>query len=248
MSIEGHDMTLHSTLLRRILLCQVLAVAVGVSCGVSSSTDSSQNSDSANPRESVQHPTGKPPAQATSANSTIRGVNFNNFTYPWYPKFLTPPSGQREISLQNGHFEVGLDRKNGTQAISVDLEHVYYADLTGDGVEEAVVYLAGSVPTNSFFGNLLIYTMKETGPTLLWQHETGDRGNNGLRGFRVENGEFILEEYSEEANPQQSLCCPKYFLRSYYRWTNNQFTRAKSEVLANEYSNAYFVGYPKNSQ
>ncbi|HYJ87382.1 MAG TPA: hypothetical protein VEW46_15075 [Pyrinomonadaceae bacterium] len=154
-----------------------------------------------------------------TTRSGIRQVNFRNFTYPWYPKSLTPPLRRREITLHNGNFEIGLEARQGITPITVDLEHVLYADLTQDGEEDALVYLAGSVPTNSFLANLLVYTIDNGILKVLWQHETGDRGNGGLRAFKVADSALIVEEYDPKVNPEQSLCCPKNFSRSSFRWT-----------------------------
>lgn len=236
---------LDTFLQRSGLVCQMMVITVSLCCGTGKPTGGSQDRSRGNARSispSINQPT------PSSTKSSIRLVDFANFTYQWYPHFLKPPLGRREMRLDNGHFEVGLDRQDEMRPVSVDLEHVHYADLTSDGDEDAIVYLAGSVPTNSFLGNLLIYTLQKGEPRLLWQHETGDRGNGGLRGFSVENGEFVVEEYVKEANPEQSLCCPKNFLRSYYRWNNGKFVRVRSAVIANEYSNAYFKGYPSDKR
>ena len=60
---------------------------------------------------------------------------------------------------------------------------------------------------------------------------------------RVGNEEFIFEEYDPAVNANQSLCCPKNYRRTYLIWKNGRFSLDKSEVIANEYPNAYFVGY-----
>ncbi len=226
-----------------VVVCQILVVMLSLSCGISKSQNSNQmglsDSGSSNAKLSEQKN-----AELSRATSGIRQIDFGNFTYAWYPSFLKPALGRRELTLVNKSFEVDLDNQQGIAPVKVELAHVLYADLTEDGQEEAVVYLAGSVPTNSFLGNLLVYKLLRGQPKLLWQHETGDRGNGGLRGFKVEGGRLIVEEYDPKVNAEESLCCPKKFRRSFFRWKNGRFARDKSEVVLNEYPNAYFVGYP----
>lgn len=96
---------------------------------------------------------------------------------------------------------------------------------------------------NSFLGSVSIYGLEDGRPKLLWRHETGDRGDGGLRAFRVQEGTFILEEYSKKANLEESLCCPKQYLRTHLKWNGHHFQMIKSEVLQNEYPNAKFLGY-----
>jgi hypothetical protein len=177
----------------------------------------------------------------------IRMIDFGNFTYPWYPEFVRDPSAKRELVLTHNEFEVPLNNEAGLISFRVNLEHVLYADVTGDGQDDAIVYLAGSVAPNGFFGNLMVYTYKNDRPVLLYQVETGDRGNGGLRGFRSQNGQLIIEIYDPAVNEEQSLCCPKKYRRMYLSERNGQFSVYKSEVLNNEYANAYFVGYPNDN-
>jgi hypothetical protein len=93
---------------------------------------------------------------------------------------------------------------------------VLYSDFNEDGLEDAVVYLSGSEPMNSFFGCLLLYeARKGAAPSLVWKHETGDRGNGGLRAVRLQERSLVVDDYAPEVNPVQSLCCPTKYKRSY---------------------------------
>jgi hypothetical protein len=67
-----------------------------------------------------------------------------------------------------------------------------------------------------------------------------------LRGVRLDKRSLLVDEYSPEVNPVQSLCCPTKYKRSYYHWQAGQFVLTKSEILDNEYSNAYFIGFEQD--
>ena len=231
------------------LVCAQLAVSIiTFSCGASSrhtQNTSSGGGDRHTPvaessKTGVARPSVSP--EKTDASDRIRQIDFANFTYPWYPSFLQPPQGRRKVTLRNGRFEIDQTERKITP-VALSLGQVRYADLTGDSEEEAIVYIAGTVPPNSFLGNVLIYAIDNGGPKLLWQHETGDRGNGGLRSFRVEDGTFIIDEYSPEATLEESLCCPKQFMSSRFRWDGKRFGLVKSAVLANEYPDARFLGF-----
>jgi hypothetical protein len=67
------------------------------------------------------------------AESSVRSIDFNNFTYNLKPGGIGP-SGK--IKLLNGHYR----EKFGY----VHLEEIYYQDLNGDGQEDAIVVLMAS--------------------------------------------------------------------------------------------------------
>jgi hypothetical protein len=138
---------------------------------------------------------------------------------------------------------LAVDERKGNQgcAFTLSLGTVLYASLTNKDQEDAVVYLAGTMPTNSFFGNLMIYTLRAGKAQVVWQHRTGDRGDGGLRTFRIENNRLVVEEYDPTVTDVESLCCPKVFRRSFFEWQNGRMQRTGSDVLPNEYSNAYVM-------
>ena len=194
------------------------------------------------------------PAQATaspSPSSPIREVDFKNFTYPWYPTDYTPPHGKRKITLREG--EMKVDAVKNTDRLWASLANVSYADLTGEGSEEAIVTVTTNFDPNGSVACIFVYTSRRGEPKLLWSHETGDRANGGLRSIRVEGFDLVVEQYDikfdwakgsyEEGT---ALCCPKRFIRSHYRWDGERFEKSKSETLPNEHNNARFLGYPSD--
>jgi hypothetical protein len=208
------------------------------SCGTRSTAD---ESSSGSPMQTANgSPAQLSPSPRQNKTDAIRDVDFKNFTYPWYPSFLK--SRWRELTLHDGKLEIEEDRQTGIENLSLELDDVSYVNLRGDTQEEAIVTIAGIAGVNSFLNGVFIYDIEKEKPKLLWQHETGDRANGGLRRIAVESGMLTLEEYARSEG-DGGLCCPKIFIRSNYRWSGNHFQKISSETLPNEYKNAEFLGY-----
>lgn len=253
-------MTKGAARLKRFLcLAQIVLAVTITSCNTRSSGAGRTNSPVV-PAASQNPPTnniGSPLAQApaspslNSPSSPIRKVDFKNFTYPWYPTGYVPPNGRRQIRLQSG--EMKVEAAKNTDRLWASLANVSYADLTGDGKEEAIVTVVTNFDPNGSLGCIFIYNIGTGEPRLLWSHETGDRANAGLRSIRVEGLDLVVEQYDIKFDwpkgkyeDETALCCPKRFIRSHYRWDGEHFEKSKSETLPNEYNNARFLGYPSD--
>jgi hypothetical protein len=180
----------------------------------------------------------------TGINAEIRQIDFANFRYSWYPKDTVSPDGRRSLALVKGEFETDGDRKRGIEPLTVKLEDVRYDDLTGDGRDEAVVILSGIETFNSFTGVIFVFSLDEHKLTRLWQHETGDRADGGLRSLTVDRGLLVLEEYvlnSEYGNG--GLCCPRAFRRSTFEYAGKGLRLVRSTIEKNEFPNAKVLGY-----
>lgn len=241
-----------------LCLAQIL-FAICTSCE-SRSTGAGMNNSAAVPVASQSPPTnniGSPPPQVPAgsppaqSSSPIRGVDFKNFTYPWYPTDYPPPHAKREIKLHDG--EMKVDAVKNIDRIWARLANVSYADLTGDGSEEAIVTVVTNFDPNGSVACIFIYRLRNGEPRLWWSHETGDRANGGLRSLRVEGYNLVVEHYEIQFDWAKgryedgaALCCPKRFVRSSYRWNGEKFEKTKSETLPNEYKSAEFLGYPSD--
>jgi len=158
----------------------------------------------------------------------IRSVDWKNFTYPWYPADTRPPYRARKITLFNGEFQVGANRRRNIENLWVTFSNVTYADLTGDGRDEAIVVINGIETFNSGTGCIFIYTMSRSKLRLLWQHETGDRGMGGLKELKIVNRDLLVEQY--EGNT--CMACTDRWRRTLYRWDGRRFRVAKSQAFS----------------
>ena len=149
--------------------------------------------------------------------------------------------------------EMKVDAASNIDRLRAGLPNVSYADLTGDGKEEAIITVVTNFDPNGSVACIFVYTLRGGEPKLLWSHETGDRADGGLRSIKVEGFDLVVEQYDIKFDSAKgryeegtALCCPKRFIRSHYRWDGEHFEKSKSETLPNEYDNARFLGYPSD--
>jgi hypothetical protein len=167
--------------------------------------------------------------KSAMAQHTIRQTDFRNFTYAWYPSYLRSKH-HAELTLSNGKFEVEPTKRSPIGFLLIELDDVSYAKLLDtDDEEAAVIYLRGISGVNRFVGCILIYKLEAGSPKLLWQYETGDRADGGLRRMEIEGHGIVIEQNTLDGS--EGLCCPKKFIRRYFKWDGKQFRETKSETL-----------------
>jgi hypothetical protein len=167
--------------------------------------------------------------------SSIRSVDFANFTFP-RTTGLKVSGGRKTFTLKDGEFP------ESTNEVGMSLADVTYGDVTGDGVEEAMVSLGVHTGGSAIPNCLYIYTPGGKRLRLLWAFETGDRADGGLRRIYAEAGRLVIELYGRGTRIGGKLygtedapaCCAKSVTRTHYRWWGGKFRRVgKSEVFAN---------------
>src|SRR5918997_4849516 len=98
---------------------------------------------------------------------SIRSVDFKNFAYPSCIGTKTGPlSKAKSISLSNGELEIGDLRKN-EEPVNISISNLAYADLTGDGQEEAIVTLVYLFYPHGSAGCTFIYRLQGNRSQLL---------------------------------------------------------------------------------
>ena len=163
-----------------------------------------------------------------SVTKSIRSVDFANFAYPAKYMFTTQ---EKDFTLQQGKF-TSDDKHN-----AVSLAYVAFGDVTGDGLEDAMVTLAPVLTGSATPLVTYIYTLSDNQPHFLWAFRTGDRADGGLRRVFSENGKLVVERFSPEGS--RGACCPVAFLRQHYTWNGKEFqTVGSAEVLPNPSGNA----------
>jgi hypothetical protein len=163
---------------------------------------------------------------AQERESKIRAVGFADFTYPWLLPFGDP---DESFTLKNGELPPTYDKRGIRDEVGIYFGRVHYGDVTGDGAEEAFVFLSVQTGGSSIPGILYIYTWQNNHPKLLWSRSTGDRADGGLRDAYAEDGNFILELNSSEG--KRGDCCPIKFERIKYKWNGKKFRQKQKEVL-----------------
>jgi hypothetical protein len=157
--------------------------------------------------------------------SDIRQVDFKNFTY------IRRADEKRAnaIRLRNSNYTSA----DGAQSF---LMRITYGDLTGDGIEEAVVLLRGqNTRTSRTLDEVFIYTLEKGKVVLLTNFEGGKRGdyicsvNDPESNFKVENQRLILDlAVALEGDPQ---CDPTRYYTITYRWDSSRMIEVERSAL-----------------
>jgi hypothetical protein len=162
-----------------------------------------------------------------NAQENIRQVDFRNFTYPlsgrqlghgsleWLNVSASPAARGETIHLVDG------SQLTKTPDPRFTLQSVTYADLMGDGKEEAIITLlwkSGGTQTTHY---VYVYTLEEHGPKLLAYCHTGSRADSGLYHVYAGNGLLVFELFDPAR--EYAPCCSSGLLISSYKWEHGVF-------------------------
>lgn len=169
-----------------------------------------------------------------SAQQSIHQVDFRNFTYPLRGSLLghdgliwLDASGpRREIHLVAGSglrktSSFVMNGKDHPQLEGFELQSVAYADLTGDGTDQAIVvlrYLSGGTQTTNY---VYIYTLEGGRPELLAYCHTGDRAYSGLYKVYAAGGTLVFELFDPAR--RSGDCCSEGVVVRRFRWQAGRF-------------------------
>lgn len=116
--------------------------------------------------------------------------------------------------------------------ITIKLAYLDFGDITGDGLEDAIIVLAPVLSGSATPLVTYIYTLNDNGPKLAWAFSSGDRAYGGLRRAYGENGRLVVELFSPINS--KGACCPTQFTRTTYAWDRGSFKqRGTVETIPN---------------
>ena len=146
----------------------------------------------------------------------IRKVDFKNFSY------ADIEEGQ-PTSVRGGEFS--RDDENGL--LFVNVADIAYGDLTGDGVEEAVVTIGFSTGGSGFFTDGRVFTLSNGRAVEVASLGVGDRADGGIDEVMIRSGQIVVERFG---NDQTGACCPSLLERSKWRLVKRGSASALSSV------------------
>jgi hypothetical protein len=157
-----------------------------------------------------------------SAQSSIRHVDFKNFTYP----LSGPLLGHSELKWLGNPKDGYSNRKpihlvNGVDSAGFTLQSVDFTDVTGDGKEDAIVVLKFQTGGTQNTHYVYIYSFEAGKPKLMAFCHTGDRAYSGLYKVYEESGKWVFELF--DSAKRSGDCCSSRFIRTRYQWHNGQF-------------------------
>lgn len=171
--------------------------------------------------------------------SSIRGVDFRNFTYP-LDDYLARNYRKNTVRVRNGRFIFSRDSDYGIDGIKVT--RIIYGDLTGDGEDEAAVltaigFIESGTSQQAPGTYAYIYSMGNGRPVLLkiYNSESDDSdANTAYRNYyrdnstllyggvtRIESGLLVVESLAGAGR-----CCPEYEVTLRFRWDGQRFILA----------------------
>jgi len=166
------------------------------------------------------------PNASPSPSQAIRSIDFNHVAFPNYPDYIGDRGKKKYITLKPG---------DGGPAL------LNYGDVTGDGIEDAMMMLGIETRGSAIPEIVYIFTLQNSKSKFLWSFETGDRADGGFRNAYGDHGELVVELYGKDRvigsnlyRGEEGLCCPSSFTRARYEWNGKAFRlKGTPEVLPN---------------
>jgi hypothetical protein len=114
-----------------------------------------------------------------------------------------------------------MDGHEYTQWEGFTLQSVEFANVTGDGQEEAIIVLHYRTGGTQQTDYVYVYSFAAGRPKLLAYFHSGDRAASGLYKVYGENGKLVVELFDPEK--RSGDCCSSAFVRMRYKWHNGRF-------------------------
>lgn len=174
------------------------------------------------------------PVRAADVKTSIRDIDFRNFTYPWkelnewpdHMKWLTL-EGSKQVKLANGRWALPQEDVSDPPFSGLTLDEVVYGKLLGDQRDDAVVVLRFDTGGTMYYYYIYIYTTESGRLKLLAYFHTGDRSSFGLYRIYVQRKTLVVELY--DPMKQEGDCCSSGFERVRYEWRKSAFAEVGSK-------------------
>lgn len=148
--------------------------------------------------------------------STIRKVDFKNFTYKLSCGTADVAS---RVTVRNGEYS---GDKRGVD-VYLTIYDVKFGDLNGDSREEAVVlYSCGSGASYVYFRGL-VFTVRNRRPVLLTELEGGNKGDGGFHDVAFTKRALVVQRY--QLATAGSPCCPEFIETTKYKLNGKKLVR-----------------------
>jgi hypothetical protein len=116
--------------------------------------------------------------------SSLRKIDFRNFTYPGVSGCDIDVAAET-LQIKRGEFG---DKNDGLKFRSLS-----FGDVTGDRQEEAIVRFAVETDGNMARDVVYVFTLSHQRPKLIYAFESGDRAQGGLRIVYAKDQRLIVE-------------------------------------------------------
>jgi hypothetical protein len=163
----------------------------------------------------------------TETTSRLVEFDFKNFTYPL-------PRGWQDVDSKDVALENG-ERRLTEEKIGMSYVATKFGDVTGDGEDEAFVFLRIRTGGGATPHIVYIFELKDEEPEIIWYFRTGDRADGGLKRVYAEEGDLVVELFGQDRyifnqmetlkiiGDEPQLCCPTDYTKNVYKRISNGF-------------------------
>jgi hypothetical protein len=170
---------------------------------------------------------GDPPLanrNAAAPASGVRAIDWRNRSY-----VLT---GLGTVAVQDGSAEFALDDDGkvsvtGATPASFRVEPPLFADIDGDGSEDAVISNVLGTGGTGQFSSIGVYTVRGGKVVSLGEIPGGDRGDGGIRHVAVHGSAVIVDR--NVLAPGDGACCASTWQRERWVWRDGQLVEELGE-------------------
>ncbi|HSR97449.1 MAG TPA: hypothetical protein VLM79_10385 [Kofleriaceae bacterium] len=152
---------------------------------------------------------------AHGAASEVRGIDWQNRTY------VLDELGPVAVKDGEGALQTG-DAGGGSYSVARPV----FADVNGDGVEDAIISSVMSTGGTGRFSDVRVYTMRAGKVAELAMIPGGDRGDGGIRRVAVDGGAVIVER--NVLAEGDGACCASQARRERWVWRNGEIVEDES--------------------
>jgi len=145
--------------------------------------------------------------------SSVRDIDWLNRSY----KFGVP--GGESVTVVDGARI--LPYAGGMKPPAYGVEPPIFADLTGDGIEEAVIVQGWTDGSTGSFSSAQVFTVQGGEPIRIHAFATGDRADGGEVAIVISGTELHVTR--NDLQPNHGLCCKTHTRTELWRWDGTRF-------------------------
>jgi hypothetical protein len=147
----------------------------------------------------------------------IRAIDWENHTYQLDELgAVTVRAGQADFGISDDNKAVELGTSNGSYTVA----HPLFADVNGDGVDDAIIWSVLATGGTGHFSEIRIYTLRGGKVAVLAQIPGGDRGEGGIRHVALEGAALIVDR--NVLAEGDGMCCASAAQRERWIWKGNE--------------------------
>ncbi len=158
-----------------------------------------------------------------SAQSDIRKVDLKNFTYE------PACTGEKpeKVTVKDGEISREKQEAGYVDRFFFKVFNITYGDVTGDGIDDAVVLSTCNTGGTGNFTEGWVISMRGGRPGVTAHIPGGDRAEGGLRDAQIEGGQLIIR--SNDPGEGGGACCPQVVVTTRYKVINGKLSQVGKE-------------------